>query len=149
MGPDVAQPGRAEEGVGHGMGHDVGVAVPAQAPLPGEDDAAQHQHPFGVVAPGMDVEALPDPDVHRDRRVRAARPDEVVGTGDLEVGGVAVDDHHAAAGRLHEGGVVGGVAAALVGPAQDAAEKACGVWIARRAGRSSVSTTWPVAGSTR
>ena len=30
---DVAEPGRAEQRVGDGVGHDVGVAVAGQAPL--------------------------------------------------------------------------------------------------------------------
>jgi len=63
------------------MGHDVGVAVPAQAPLPGEDDAAQHQHPFGVVAPGMDVEPCPTRTFTGTAGEEQLGPDEVVGTG--------------------------------------------------------------------
>ena len=40
---DVAEPGRAEQGVGHGVGHHVGVAVALEAPLALEAHAAEHE----------------------------------------------------------------------------------------------------------
>jgi hypothetical protein len=44
---DVAQPGRAEQGIRGGVRQHVGVAVADQAALGGEDDPAQHEDPPG------------------------------------------------------------------------------------------------------
>ena len=46
---EVTEPRRAEEGVGHGVGNDVGIAVPGQ-PRSLEGDAAEHQPAGRVVA---------------------------------------------------------------------------------------------------
>ena len=62
---DVAEPGRAEERVGDGVGDHVGVAVAGQAALAGERHAAEHERPPRVVGERVDVEALPDPHRHR------------------------------------------------------------------------------------
>ena len=45
---DVAEAGRAEQGVGDGVGDGVGVAVAGQAARVGEADAAQHERPRRV-----------------------------------------------------------------------------------------------------
>ena len=62
--PQVAQAGRPQQRIGHGVGEDVGVAVTGQAPLAGQPHPAQHQRPPGVVGEGMGVEPQPDPRGH-------------------------------------------------------------------------------------
>ena len=47
---EVAEAGGAEQGVGGGVGDDVGVAVAGQAPVAREAHAAEHERPVGVVA---------------------------------------------------------------------------------------------------
>ena len=61
QGPEVTEPGRAEQRVDHGVGQNVGVGVPGEPPLvrylhPAEDEAAALREPVAVVAdpdPGM------------------------------------------------------------------------------------------------
>ena len=69
----------------------------------------------GIVAEGVDVEALADPHGQRHRSSARLRS---IGRGDLDVGRVAVHDHHPATGRLDQGGVVGALGLAGVGGAQ-------------------------------
>jgi CRP/FNR family transcriptional regulator, cyclic AMP receptor protein len=61
---NVAQPRRAEQRVGTGMGDDIGVRVTDQPPLAVEHDAAEDQPARRIVAEAVDVEALTDPDAH-------------------------------------------------------------------------------------
>ena len=126
VGADVAEAGRAEQGVADGVGHGIGVAVTGQAaPLdghPGED-----QRTVRVVAEGMDVEAEPDPGNHEGTTAaRAATTTRSRRRGHLQVVGGAVDEHDPAARGLHQGGVVGGVGARQVGLAQDSGPKRLG-----------------------
>ena len=52
---DVAKAGRAEQGVGDGMEHHVGVAVPSETAVVRNRDSAEHNRPFA--GEGVDVEA--------------------------------------------------------------------------------------------
>ena len=98
----VAEPGRAEQGVGDGVGHGVAVAVADEAGQAREHAAAEHQRPGGVVAGAVDVEPCPTR-TSTDACTRPAagrpgvRPLEVGGRGDLAVGGLARHRDHPAA----------------------------------------------------
>jgi len=63
---DVAESGRTEQRVGTSMGDDIGVTMTDQPSLAVEDDTAEDQTSVGIVAEAMNVEALTDPNVHRD-----------------------------------------------------------------------------------
>ena len=91
-------------------------------------DPAEDQRATRVVAEGMDVEAEPDPGSHEPGTDRGQSGDhhQVARDGHLQVVGGAVDEHDPAAGGLHQGGVVGGVGARPVGPAQDGGPKRLG-----------------------
>ena len=65
-----------------------------------------------VVAEGVDVEALARPAPSSAQELRQAEVDR---RGDLDVGRVAVHDHHPATRRLHQGRVVGALRLAGVG----------------------------------
>src|SRR5690606_2876587 len=58
MAPDIAQPGRPEQGVGHGMQQHIGVGMPQQAVRVLNGDAADDQRPARYQ--GVYVVALPD-----------------------------------------------------------------------------------------
>ena len=62
---EIAETGGAEHGVGHRVAEGVGVAVAHQARAARDGDPTQDQGPVGVVAEGVDVVALPDPQAHR------------------------------------------------------------------------------------
>ena len=49
------------------MGDDVGVAVALQPSLALELDPTEHEHAARVVAEGVHIETLADPDFHRRR----------------------------------------------------------------------------------
>src|SRR6266702_771582 len=72
---DVAEPGSAEEGVGHGVRDGVGVGVPFQCPVVRDLDAAEHELarlPLGTERMGV----ITDADAHRQAflpRMRSAR----------------------------------------------------------------------------
>src|SRR5581483_1783741 len=149
VGADVAETGGAEEGVGHGVGHDVGVAVPGQTPLAGQDDPAQDQRPPRVVAPGMDVEALPDPDLHR---AQASRRSSSTSARTRSSGPVIFRLAGSPSTTTTVPPIASTRAASSVASPPPAwarrstsAAKACGVWMARSAARSGVSTTRPAA----
>ncbi len=118
---EVAQPGGAEQGVGHGVGDHVGVAVAGQARAV-EGHAAEDQPAAGVVAERVDVEAQADPASSRPGLGGLApgrhrgRPPPGLRVGDLHVVRVAGHQHDPAAGRLDQGGVVGGVCRRRRGP---------------------------------
>ena len=109
---DVAEAGGAEERVGHGVGDDIGIAVAGQTGLAVEPYPTQHQRAVGVVAEGVDVEALPHP--HRQRHSSSATS-RSCGRGDLEVGRVALHDHHPATCRLDQRRIVGALRRVGVG----------------------------------
>src|SRR4029077_6198288 len=60
---DVAEARRAQERVGAGMSHDVGVAMTVEAAFAGERHPTEHQDAGRIVAEPVDVEALADPNV--------------------------------------------------------------------------------------
>ena len=85
---DVAEAGSAEDGVGDCVEHDVGIAMPREAPAVRDHDAAEHDGPVPVE--GVNVEA------HAGARRKAANEPllgtaEVGGSGDLLERGVALD----------------------------------------------------------
>ena len=87
----VAEAGRAEQGVGDGVGDHVGVAVAGQAAVPRGDTPPRTSAPSRLVAERMDVEAQPDPRwaSRRDRPQASstASHDQVARAGHLEVVG--------------------------------------------------------------
>ena len=93
---------------------------PARPRSPGNSHPAEHHATGGVVGEAVDVEALADPhgDHRRSPTTRWRAHDEIVGHRELAVGRIAGHGHHPPAGRLDQGGVVGALAAAGVGPAQ-------------------------------
>ena len=143
---EVAQPDRAQHGVGQRVADGVGVAVPAQAPGALDHDAAQHERAVRVVGEAVDVDALADAHAHRPRRQQPLGRAEVVGIGDLEVAGLAGHDDAPCrpaprpAWRRRWRRPPG----ARRGPgAARAARKACGVCTATSAARSRVPVTRP------
>ena len=113
---DVAEAGGAEERIGDGVGDRVGVAVAGQARArPSNTTPPSTSAPAGIVAEGVHVEALPHPHGQRHRSSARLRS---IGRGDLDVGRVAVHDHHPATCRLDQRRVVGALRLAGVGGAQ-------------------------------
>ena len=151
--PDVAETGRAEQRVGAGMGDDVGVAVALEPDHAVEVAAAEHHHPSGSVLNRWTSNPWPTRSSGTRHDCSSAfgssswstSPVEVVGHGDLAVGGLAVDDDdHARRSprparrrrwRRHP----------WRGRAQHVARNACGVWTATSDDRSGVDTTTPSA----
>ena len=93
---DVAEAGGAEQSVGDGVKHDVGVAVAGEAALMRDLDAAEHDRPFA--GEGVDIEA------HAGARDQSTGEPllgavEVGGGGELVERGIAFDggDVHAGA----------------------------------------------------
>ena len=75
-GPEIAQPRRAEDGVDHGVGEDVGVGVALEAAIVGNLDPAENQRaplrePVRVVA-NADAGAHPSGSRRRRRRSNTA-----------------------------------------------------------------------------
>ena len=116
----VAEAGGSEQRVRHGVGDDVGIAVPRQTALARKRHAAEDERAT-VVAEGVHVEAQPHPQGGRDGRTPAQqglRHSQVVGCRDLDVPGVACDDLDPPPARLHEGGIVGGLRLAAMSQPQ-------------------------------
>ena len=67
---DVAEPGRAEQGVDDRVGEDVGVGVACEAALAGDLDPAQDQPAAVLEAVGVDADAGPHQPTGSSRRRR-------------------------------------------------------------------------------
>ena len=118
---EVAEAGRAEQGVGDGVGDTSASLWPPGPGRPGP----RRRAPGGgrVVGERVDVEAQPDPPAHGQHpggpRPAAPRPGRGrAGSVILRLRRLTRHRDHPAAGRLDQRGVVGGVAAAGVGGAQ-------------------------------
>ncbi len=63
---DVLEAGGPEQGVGYGVGQNVGVGVSEQAALEGDLDAAEHE-PAAFLRRGESVDVNAEADAHQDR----------------------------------------------------------------------------------
>ena len=108
MATDVAHPGRAEDRVGHGVRHDVRIAVTGKT-VPLEFDPRQDQPP--PLGEGMDVVAKPHPRaIHRSPSLnpeQLVRTSEVLRRGDLHVRGLPLHHCNRKVQRLEKPSLVG------------------------------------------
>ncbi len=116
---EVGEPGRPEQRIGDRVRRRRRRrSGPPRRDAPAMRTPAEHER--RLVAERVHVEAEPDPVPHVPCLVeQGLREREVVGTRELQIAALALDDHNGAAGGLDEGGVVGIDAADPVRGAQD------------------------------
>ena len=145
---EIAQPGGAEERIGHRVEDDIPVRVAGEPRRTVDRDPAEDEgHPR---AEGMEVVADADARWSRDRRARPATerrldPGQVAGQRHLEVGGIAGDCMDGNCTGLQQGGLIGpGLGAARREARRTPAAAVprrtpCGVCAAASPNRSTVS----------
>ena len=156
---DVAQAGRAEQGVGDRVGDDVGVAVARPGPARrGTRPRRARGGRAGSSENGWTSKPCPTRSAGSARRAGSVTPagstvasagteqrlghHQVGGAGDLQVVGRAGHDDHLATIGLDQRRIVGGLRAGTCAARRAAARNACGVCTATSPSRSTGVPSW-------